>query len=180
MIAGVSWAPPEPTLTVAAAFADQYEYAVHVYETTDGRRLVAAVEIVSPANKDRPDHRRLFTAKCATLVAQGVCVAIVDLVTTRHFNLYSDLLELIGEADPALAAGPPPQYGAVCRLRRQRFLARAANSATNRSCSGDRKPSCKRSSTCRTLPDKSAWPSSQRPGKTRERHSPSASGGSSS
>lgn len=117
-LATAVWAPPKPTLTVASNFPDQYEYEVRVYDETDERRLVAAVEIVSPANKDRPAHRRLFVAKCAALLAQQVCVAVVDLVTTRQFNLYADLLDLIGENDPSLAPGPPPQYGSVCRFRR--------------------------------------------------------------
>src|SRR5262245_55522557 len=61
-------------------------YEVRVYDTKHHRRLVAAVEIVSPANKDRPEHRRVFVAKCAALLRQHVCVAIVDVVTTRRFN----------------------------------------------------------------------------------------------
>ena len=67
------------------------------------RRLVAAVEIVSPANKDRPEHRRAFVAKCAALLQQGVSVSVVDLVTTRRSNLYGDLLDLLGQTDPSLA-----------------------------------------------------------------------------
>lgn len=120
-VATAVWSPPKPTLTVATEFPDQYEYEVLIYETTHERRLVAAVEIVSPANKDRPANRRLFVSKCATLLAQQVCVGIVDVVTTRQFNLYGDLLDLIGHAhaDPSLAAGPPPLYGAVCRWRRE-------------------------------------------------------------
>jgi hypothetical protein len=117
-VATAVWAPPEPTLVVATDIPDQYEYEVRVYDTTDDRRLVAAVEIVSPANKDRPEHRRMFVAKCATLLGQGVCVAIVDLVTTRRFNLYGDLLELIGHTDPSLAP-EPPLYAAVCRSKRE-------------------------------------------------------------
>ncbi|HEX7378190.1 MAG TPA: DUF4058 family protein [Pirellulales bacterium] len=113
------WAPPKPTLAVATEFPDQYEYEVLVYDTKHRRRLVAAVEIVSPANKDRPEHRRVFIAKCAALLRQQVCVAIIDLVTTRQFNLYSDLLELIGHTDPSLAPDPPALYGAVCRWRRE-------------------------------------------------------------
>lgn len=62
----------------------------------------------------------MFVAKCAALLGQGVCVAIVDLVTTRHFNLYIDLLELIGETDPSLTPQPPRIYAAVCRWRRER------------------------------------------------------------
>ncbi len=81
------------------------EYEVRVYDTKAGRRLVAAVEIVSPANKDRPEHRRAFVAKCAALLQNHVCVAIVDLVTTRTANLYGDLMELLGQTDPSLADG---------------------------------------------------------------------------
>jgi len=118
-VATAIWAPPQPTLAVATDFPDQYEYEVLIYDTKHRRRLVAAVEIVSPANKGRPEHRRIFVAKCAALLRQQVCVAIVDLVTTRQFNLYGDLLDMIGHADPSLKPGPPPLYGAVCRLRRE-------------------------------------------------------------
>ena len=118
-VATAVWAPPRPTLRVAAELPAQDEYEVRVYDTRHGRRLVAAVEIVSPANKDRPEHRRAFVVKCAALLQKQVCVAIVDLVTTRHFNLYSDLLELIGRTDPALPSEPPPLYAAVCRSTKQ-------------------------------------------------------------
>jgi hypothetical protein len=118
-IATAVWAPPKPTLVVATEFPDQYEYEVLIYDTKHHRRLVAAVEIVSPANKDRPEHRRLFVAKCAALLRQQVCVAVVDLVTTRQFNLYSDLLDLIGHGDLSPAPDSPPLYGAVCRWRRE-------------------------------------------------------------
>ena len=117
-VATAAWAPPQPTFVVATDIPDQYEYEVRGYDDTDDRRLVAAEEIVSPANKDRPEHRRMFVAKCASLLGQGVCVAVVDVVTTRHFNLYSDLLELFGQTDPSLALEPPALYAAVCRWRR--------------------------------------------------------------
>ena len=90
------WAPPQPTLAVATDLPDQDEYEVRVYDTRHGRRLVAAVEIVSPSNKDRPESRRLFVAKCAALLREQVSVAIVDVVTTRQFNLYGELLEWVG------------------------------------------------------------------------------------
>ncbi len=77
--------------------------------------MVAAIEIVSPAIKDRPETRRAFVAKCAALLQEQVSVAIVDLVTTRQFNLYGDLLELIGQTDPALTPEPPFTYAAACR-----------------------------------------------------------------
>jgi hypothetical protein len=92
---------------------------VRVYDTRRSRRLVAAVEIASPANKDRPEHRRAFVAKCAALLQEQVSVVIVDLVTVRHFNLYSDLLELMGQSDPSLQPAPPAIYAAACRTTRQ-------------------------------------------------------------
>jgi hypothetical protein len=94
---------------------DQDEYEVRVYDTQRHRRLVAAVEIVSPANKDRPEHRRAFVAKCDALLRQQVSVALVDLVTTRRFNLYLELLDWIGQADPSLTPEPPIIYAAACR-----------------------------------------------------------------
>jgi hypothetical protein len=114
-----TWAPPKPTLAVATDLPDVDEYEVRVYDTESGRRLVATVEIVSPANKDRPEHRRAFVAKCAALLQNQVCVAIVDLVTTRASNLYSDLLEHLGQTDPSLANGPFPIYTAACRWTRR-------------------------------------------------------------
>ncbi|HTK74743.1 MAG TPA: DUF4058 family protein [Gemmataceae bacterium] len=117
-VATATWAPPEPTLTLDAEIPDQYEYEVLIYDADRDRTLVAAVEIVSPANKDRPDNRLLFVAKCASLLTKGVCVSIVDLVTIRHFNLYADLLALIGRSDPTLGATPPATYATTCRRRK--------------------------------------------------------------
>jgi hypothetical protein len=112
------WAPSRPTLAVATDLPNMDEYEVRVYDTKSGRRLVAAVEIVSPANKDRPEHRRAFVAKCAALLQNRVCVVIVDLVTTRISNLYGDLLELLGQTDPSLANGPSPLYAVAYRWAR--------------------------------------------------------------
>ena len=114
-LATATWSPAQPTLAVASDLLEQDEYEVLVYDTKRGRRLVAAIEIVSPANKDRPDHRRAFIAKCASLLRQLVSVTIIDLVTTRDFNLYADLLELIGQTDPSLTSEPSPIYAVACR-----------------------------------------------------------------
>jgi Protein of unknown function (DUF4058) len=119
-VATAVWAPPKPTLTVATDLPDMDEYEVRVYDTKSGRRLVAAVEIVSPSNKDRPEHRNAFVAKCATSLREDVSVTIVDLVTTRDFNLYADLMELIGQADPSLNDEPPSLYAVACRWGRRK------------------------------------------------------------
>jgi hypothetical protein len=109
------WSPPEPTLAVATDLPAVDEYEVRVYDSKRGRRLVAAVEIVSPANKDRPEHRRAFVAKCAALLQNQVSLAIIDIVTTRHFNLYAELLEVLGQTDPSLTPTTPPTYAVACR-----------------------------------------------------------------
>jgi hypothetical protein len=115
-VATAVWAPPRPTLTIATDLPLQDVYEVRVYDEKRRTRLVAAVEIVSPANKDRPDHRRTFAAKCAGLLRERVSVVIVDIVTTRTQNLYAEMLDLIGHSDPGLSPEPPPLYVAASRL----------------------------------------------------------------
>lgn len=111
------WAAPEPTTTIDADLTEEYEYEVLVFDQTRARELVAAVELVSPANKDRAEHREQFVTKCAALLQKKVCVVIVDLVTVRRANLYAELLDRIGAADPNLPADPPSTYAVGCRVR---------------------------------------------------------------
>lgn len=116
-VAAAVWAPAEPTLAVETELSDFDEYEVRVYDTRRGRRLVAAIELISPANKDRPEHRSQFTSKCAALLRQGVSVVLVDVVTARNVNLYADLLDLIGQWDPSFGEQPPAIYAVACRWR---------------------------------------------------------------
>ena len=91
------WSPPAPAMTMPLVFLERYEVAV--FRTEGGPTLVAAVELVSPGNKDRPESRRGFAAKCAGYLQQGVSLVIVDVVTTRRANLHNELIDLmqIGE-----------------------------------------------------------------------------------
>jgi hypothetical protein len=83
-------------------FPDRYEVRV----SDGGARLVAAIELVSPANKDREAHRRAFATKCAGYLGQGVAVIVVDVVTSRSGNLHADILQLLGRAaDTGLTEG---------------------------------------------------------------------------
>jgi hypothetical protein len=113
------WAPGQPSVAVETTLPDYDEYEVQIFDTRRRRLLVAAIEIVSPANKDRPEHRNVFVAKCAALLLKGVAVSIVDLVTVKHFNLYFELLGVIGHTDPTLGDPPPHLYAASCRWTRQ-------------------------------------------------------------
>jgi Protein of unknown function (DUF4058) len=118
-VAVATWAPPQPTLTLETDLPDQDEYEVRIYDARHGRRLVAAIEIVSPSNKDRPESRLAFVAKVAALLAHDVSVLLVDLVTVRKFNLYAELLELIGRSDPMLDLEPPALYAVTLRGRKR-------------------------------------------------------------
>lgn len=109
---------PTPTLTVEADLSDQDSYEVRVFDAERGRRLVAAIELVSPSNKDRPDTRELFVGKLAALLQEGVCVSVVDLVSIRQANLYAELLARLGRADPHLAPTPPHLYAVTLRTRK--------------------------------------------------------------
>lgn len=97
-----------------ADLPDADEYEVRIFDAQRNRRLVAAIEIVSPANKDRAEHRTAFVSKCEAMLRQGVSVSLIDLVTYRHANLYAELLELIGQTDPTMGEEPPATYAAAC------------------------------------------------------------------
>ncbi len=112
-------APPGPTLTLETDWPDQDEYEVRVYDERHGRRLVAAIKLVSPGNKDRPESRRAFVAKVAALLQDDVCVSLVDLVTVRQFNLYGDVLALIGRPNLAAAVQDTSLYAATSRGRKR-------------------------------------------------------------
>ncbi|MBY0526611.1 MAG: DUF4058 family protein [Gemmataceae bacterium] len=117
-VATAPWSAIRPLLDIEADWPDQYEYEVLVFDQERNRRLVAAVELVSPANKDRPESRRALVTKCAALLRQGVNIALVDLVTVRRFNLYAELLEWIGQHDPSLGEEPPATYAASLRFQK--------------------------------------------------------------
>ena len=109
----LAWEAAAPTLLLDTEELTPPEYEVRIYDESMGRRLVAAVEIVSPRNKDRPAARDEFVSKCHALLQQGVCVAIVDPVTTRSANLYAELALRIGAKPPATAG--ESIYAVSCR-----------------------------------------------------------------
>jgi hypothetical protein len=96
-VATKTCAPPAAKLSVPAAFPD--EYAVKVYDSEGGAKLVAAIELISPANKDRESHRRAFAAKCAGYLSQGIALIVVDVVTSRQANLHAEILALLGRTE---------------------------------------------------------------------------------
>ena len=92
-VALATWAPPMTALVMPAIFPDELE--VQIYSIRGGPNLVGAVEFVSPGNKDRPEARRAFAAKCAGYLQLGIGLVVVDIVTERQANLHAELLDLM-------------------------------------------------------------------------------------
>ncbi|HEY7308455.1 MAG TPA: DUF4058 family protein [Gemmataceae bacterium] len=97
------WSPPRPKIAVKVDFARLDSYEVRVYQDLGGAELRAALELVSPSNKDREGSRRTFAAKCAGYLQHGLGVAIVDVVTVRTANLHEELFDALDakSRDPA-------------------------------------------------------------------------------
>ncbi len=107
----------EAELSLETDSDDVSEYEVLIYDVQEEKRLVAAIELISPANKDRPLHRNNFVSKCAALLKQGVCVVLVDIVTVRTNNLYLELLSHFELTDSDMSESDKGVYSACCRTR---------------------------------------------------------------
>jgi hypothetical protein len=116
------WAPPRPH-TAALNFTHPDLFEVQVLSDEEGPRLVAAVELVSPGNKDRHEARHAFAVKCASYLQQGISVVIVDVVTLRGGNLHAQLLDLLQVVKDRSRLGKAKLYAAGYRTvsRRKRM-----------------------------------------------------------
>src|SRR5437764_1273445 len=107
-----TWAAPAPALAVAVDLATVDGVEVRVFADDGDPRLAAAVELLSPRNKDRPAARRGFAVKCVGYLQQGSSVVVVDTVTTRRADLNRTILSLLG-VDVGVAVLPPASLSAV-------------------------------------------------------------------
>jgi hypothetical protein len=106
-----TWNPPAPTQTIPfAVVTDVVE--VLLYDSREGPTLAAAIELVSPANKDRPAHREAFVSKCETYLQAGAGLLIVDVVTDRLGSLHDALVVRLASASQH---GASDQYAASYR-----------------------------------------------------------------
>jgi Protein of unknown function (DUF4058) len=105
------WAPPTPVAVFPALFPDDFE--VKVFSNLAGPTLVAAIELVSPRNKDRPEARQAYAANCAAYLQRGIGLIIVDTVTSRHANLHDELMTLLGHG--FIFPTPTPLYATAYR-----------------------------------------------------------------
>lgn len=103
------WTPTEPGLAVAVDWPTADAVRVEVFTDDGDPRLAAAIELVSPRNKDRLRAREAFAVKCAGHLGRGCGLVVVDSVTTRRADLQADLFQALGieprpPADWALSA----------------------------------------------------------------------------
>lgn len=98
-VAPRTWTAPAPALVFPSAVPDTFE--VRVISTTTGPRLVAAIELISPGNKDRAEERRAFAVKCASYLYQGISLIIVDIVSNRRANLHNEIVRIM-ETDASM------------------------------------------------------------------------------
>jgi hypothetical protein len=93
----LAWSPTTPAVSLAVAWPATEEVRVEIRDDIGETPLVAAIELVSPANKDRPDTRQAFAEKCADHLRRGYGVVVVDVVTNRRANLHSEIMETLGQ-----------------------------------------------------------------------------------
>lgn len=89
--ASAGWTPPAPTQTIPFPLVTDAVEVV-IFNSEAGPTLTGAIELVSPANKERPAHRDAFVSKCETYLQQGVGLVVIDMVTGRRVNLHDELV----------------------------------------------------------------------------------------
>jgi hypothetical protein len=99
-----AWAAPEPDVTAVVEMPAADDIEIHVMTDDGDPRLMAAIELLSPRNKDRPQAREAFVAKCIGYLQKGCSVIIVDTVTTRRADLSAEILARL-DAETTLASG---------------------------------------------------------------------------
>ncbi len=109
------WSPPEAERSIPLPVGTFDTFEVRVINDEAGPRLVAAIELVSPSNKDRPESRRAFAVKCAAYLQESVSLVVVDVITSRLANLHHELLEVVNLSRDC---DTPPLWAAAYRLKK--------------------------------------------------------------
>lgn len=78
-VVAVAEAPPKVRRTLTASDVSRTRRRTVAIRHVSGHRLVALVEIVSSANKDRPAHVEQFAKKAEEAVLHGIHLLLVDL-----------------------------------------------------------------------------------------------------
>lgn len=107
------YAPPAPAMSIGVVFQDAIE--VRVYDQARDRRVVAVIELVSPANKDRPDERETFALKSLGYLKAGIGLVVLDIVTDMDFNLHDEIVRASRSDDRFRMPASPATYAVAYR-----------------------------------------------------------------
>lgn len=88
---------------------------VLVFREDGDARLVGAIELVSPGNKDRPEERKAFAAKMQTYIQSGVSLIVADIVTVPSANLNNVWAAEFGSGEGCLLAPEDATYASAYR-----------------------------------------------------------------
>ncbi len=165
------WVPPPPRTSVPLELLGAV-VEVGIFSRSGGPTLAGAVELISPANKDRQSHRDALVSKCASYLQAGIGLVLVDVVTERSADVHRELLMRLGGCRPGAGrapypgwptarssgAGPPRSTSgrsrspSVVRCRRCHYGCEAASACR----SNWRQPTCERASSRKYNPPRSS------------------------
>ena len=114
-----NWSAPHPNASVPLELSGPV-VEVGIFSRSGGPTLAGAIELVSPANKDRPANRDALISKCASYLQAGVGLVLIDVVTERSANFHGELLARLGIADSG--SGPDLSASAYRAVERDRAM----------------------------------------------------------
>jgi len=95
-------APPRVRRKLTVAPSPRFLRRTLAIRHVSGHRLVALIEVVSPANKDRRDHVVEFATKVSSALGMGIHVLLSDLFlpgSHDHHGMHGAILNLLDDPD---------------------------------------------------------------------------------
>lgn len=126
----VAEAPPQVRRKLTVSASTRKRRRTLAVRHVSGHRLVAMIEIVSPANKDRASHVHEFAQKIDDALRYGVHVLLVDLFppgTHDPYGMHGEVWQLLDEAPDAVPGDEPLTVASyVAELQPEAYLEHAA------------------------------------------------------
>jgi hypothetical protein len=113
----VPYQPPKASGISKVVFPTFVSVIIDYLRTRTREKIVAAIEIISPANKDGEPNRQAFLAKCHSYLQENVSLAIIDITSSyKEHNLHFELLKALNvKIGNSLESDETPLYCASYR-----------------------------------------------------------------
>jgi hypothetical protein len=102
-------APPKVRRKLTAAETHRQRRRSLAIRHISGHRLIALIEIVSPANKDRSDHVEEFVAKATEALGLGIHLLVVDIFPPGRHDPHGMHGAIWSHYDDEPYEGPPDE-----------------------------------------------------------------------